>query len=116
MDLAEQFTCGTVAADPIFLWIAPAHATPDISLNVSSHAIRQGRCEAISVDFAVGDLTGIDIDIEHADMRRISWSLGYPAVDDVELLLVRRKANAIGLCEVIHNDLDFASLRIDAED
>jgi hypothetical protein len=89
VDLAKQFARRTVAADPILLWITPADAAPDISLDISPHAISQCRRESISIHLTVGYLAGIDIDIEHTDMGGVPGSLGYAAVDDVGLLLVR---------------------------
>jgi len=56
------------------------------------------------------------IHVEHADMRRVVRPIGEASVDDVELLLVRREGNAIGLDEVVDNNLDVTGFRVDAVD
>src|SRR5207244_2140552 len=41
MDLAEQLALRTVAAHPVFLRVGPAHAAPDIAVDIAAHAVRE---------------------------------------------------------------------------
>src|SRR5262245_28026359 len=49
-------------------------------------------------------------------MRRVARTVGESGIDDVELLLVGREADAIRLDEVVDDNLDVAGFRIDPID
>ena len=57
-----------------------------------------------------------EIHVEHADMRRVVRPVREAGVADIELLLVRREAKAVGLHEVIDDHLDVTGFRIDPVD
>src|SRR5262249_49705918 len=99
MDLAEQLTVGTVAANAILFRVRPTHGAPDIPVGVAAHAVGKARSEVVGEYPAVRYLPGVDVDVEHTDPRRIFLPLGDARVDDVEFLLVGRERNAVGLHE-----------------
>jgi hypothetical protein len=47
-----------------------------------------------------------NIQVEHADMRRVVRPVREAGVDDIELLLVGREGNTVRLHEVIDDNLD----------
>src|SRR5262245_29418076 len=114
VDLAEQIARRAVAAHAILLRIGPAHAAPDIAIHVAAHAIGYAGCKAIGEDLAVGQLAGLDVTVEYPDVR--GAPVGETGVDDVQLFLVGREAEAVWLREVIDHRLDLAGLAVDPED
>src|SRR5262249_47524573 len=114
--LAEQLTVGTVAANAILFRVRPTHGAPDIPVGVAAHAVGKARSEVVGEYPAVRYLPGVDVDVEHTDPRRIFLPLGDARVDDVEFLLVGRERNAVGLHEVVDDDLEIAGFWIDPED
>src|SRR4030088_2691608 len=90
MDLAEQIAVSSVAAHPVG--------------NAGLGHFRK--------DFAVRHLSAPHIQVEHADMRRVVRPVGEAGVEDIELLLVRREGNAVGLHEVIDDNFDVTRFRI----
>ena len=75
---------------------------------LAAHPCRNAGLRHFDKDFAVRNLSGRDIHVEHADMRRVLRTVGKAGVDDVELLLVRREGNAVRLYEVVGDNLDLA--------
>ena len=71
--------------------------------------------EIVGKDPAVRHLAGVDIDVEHADMRRIVRTVGDACVDHIELLLVGREGNTVELHEVVDHNLGVTGFRIDPE-
>ena len=53
MDLADELTIGTVAANAIFLRVCPTHGTPDIPVGVATHPVREARSEVLGEYLAV---------------------------------------------------------------
>jgi hypothetical protein len=112
VNFAEQFALWSVAANAVLARIAPAHGTPDTPGGISAHPVGNAGLWHFGKDFAVRHLSGPNVHVEHADMRWVVWSVREARVDDIELLLVRRKGNAVGLDEVINDNLDLPGSRI----
>ena len=72
MDLAQQVARGGVATHAILGRVSPAHAAPDIPGDIGAHAVGDARREALGEDLAVGQLPGLDVAVEDADIRRAS--------------------------------------------
>src|SRR5262249_50595045 len=106
VDLAEQIAVGSVAAHAILLRITPTEGAPDPPVAVSAHAIRDAGLGHLRKDFAVRQLSRPMIHVEHADMRRIVRPIRKAGVDDVKLLLVGREGEAVGLDEIVDDNLD----------
>jgi hypothetical protein len=113
MDLAQQVARGGVATHAILLRVTPAHGAPDIAADVGAHVVADARREAVGEDLAVGQLPGLDVAVEYADMR--GAPVCEPCVDDVKFLLIGRETEAVRLNEVIDDRLDLPRLAIDAE-
>src|SRR6516165_9750872 len=105
MDLAEQLTRRTVASDSVLLRVCPPHGAPDVAIDVASHTVRASRAKVTGEDLAVSHFALVGVDVKDADMGRAD-----AAVDDVQLLLIRREADAVRLHEVIDNDPEAAIL------
>jgi hypothetical protein len=114
VNLAEQIPRGTVAAHAVLLRIGPAHAAPHVAIHIAAHSVGNPRGKTVGEDFTVGQLAGVDIDVENADVRRAAISEA--GVDDVQPLFVWRENDAVRLCEVISYRLDLTCLAVDAED
>src|SRR6516162_5922488 len=99
MDLADKLPGGSVTAHAILLGVSPAHAAPDVPLDVAPHPVGQSRRETFGKDLAVGYRAPADVHVKGADMRRAA--MGDAAVDNVELPLVRRETDSVGLDEVV---------------
>src|SRR6201993_437372 len=101
VDLTEQFSGGRVAAHAVLVRIAPTDGKPNSTIGVSAHAIRDAGLRHVRKDLAVRHFARADIQVEYTDMRRIVGPVGEAGVDDIELLLVGREGNYVGLNEVI---------------
>ena len=78
----------------------------------TAHAVGNAGLGHFRKDFAVRNLSGPDI-----QRRTRGYAMGCPAlreagVEDIELLLVGREGNAVGLDEVVDDYLDVARFRI----
>src|SRR3954447_25646777 len=85
-------------------------------LAVTAHPVGNTGLRHFSEDLAVRYLSGADIQVEYTDMRWVVRPVRKARVDDVKLLFVRRERNAVGLHEVIDDDLDVTGFRIHAVD
>src|SRR6202171_870014 len=112
VDLAEQIAVFSVAAHAVLFRITPTHGAPDAPFGVTAHPVGNAGLGHFRKDFAVRHLSGPHIQVEHADMRRVVRPVRKAGVEDIELLLVRRQGNAVGLHEVIDDNLDVTSFRI----
>src|SRR5882757_6746984 len=112
MDLAEQIAVSSVAAHAILVRIAPTHGAPNTPFGVTAHPVGNAGLGHFRKDFAVRHLSAPHIQVEHADMRRVVRPVGEAGVEDIELLLVRREGNAVGLHEVIDDNFDVTRFRI----
>src|SRR5450631_1600440 len=112
VDLAEQIAVFGVAAHAVFFRITPTHGAPDAPFGVTAHPVGNAGLGHFRKDFAVRHLSGPHIQVEHADMRRVVRPVREAGVEDIELLLVRREGNAVGLDEVVDDNLDFTGFRI----
>src|SRR6266403_3691308 len=95
VDLAEQIAVSSVAAHAVLVGIAPTHGAPNTPGGVTAHPVGNTGLGHFRKDFAVRYLSGPDIHVEHADMRRVVRSVREAGVDDIKLLLVRREGNAV---------------------
>src|SRR3981081_364605 len=112
VDLAEQVAARRVAAHPVLVPLLPTHGAPDTPIRVTALPVGNAGLRHFRKDFAVRHLSSPDIQVEHADMRWVVRSVREAGVDDIELLLVRREGNAVGLHEVIDDNLDVSGFRI----
>src|SRR5216683_4060472 len=112
VDLAEQIAVFSVAAHAVLVWIAPTHGAPNTPFGVTAHPVGNAGLGHFRKDFAVRNFSGPYIQVEHADMRRVVRPVREAGVEDIELLLVRREGNAVGLHEVIDDNLDVTRFRI----
>src|SRR3982075_932605 len=112
MDLAEQIAVSSVAAHAVLVRIAPTHGAPNTPFGVTAHPVGNAGLGHFRKDFAVRHLSAPHIQVEHADMRRVVRPVGEAGVEDIELLLVRREGNAVGLHEVIDDNFDVTRFRI----
>src|SRR5215472_11421959 len=81
VDLAEQFALCGVAAYAVLVWIAPTHGAPNTPCSVTAHPIGNAGLGHFGKYFAVRHLSGPNIDVEHADMRRIVRPVREAGVD-----------------------------------
>src|SRR5450631_964288 len=116
VDLAEQIAVFSVAAHAVLVRIAPTHGAPDAPFGVTAHPVGNAGLGHFRKDFAVRHLSGPHIQVEYADMRRVVRPVREAGVEDIELLLVRREGNAVGLHEVIDDNLDVTGFRIRSVD
>src|SRR5271156_5005375 len=100
VDLAEQIAVGRVAAHSVLVRVAPTHGAPDTPVAVSAHPVGNAGLGHFRKELAVRDFSGPHIQNEHADMRRVVRPVREAGVNDIELLLVRRQRNAVGLDEI----------------
>src|SRR5882724_11938046 len=112
VDLAEQIAVSSVAAHAVLVGIAPTHGAPETPGGVTAQPVGNAGLGYFRKDFAVRHLSGRHIQVEHADMRRVVRPGREAGVADIELLLVRREAKAVGLHEVIDDNLDVTRFRI----
>src|ERR1700681_923918 len=112
VDLAEQIAVFSVAAHAVLFRITPTHGAPDARFGVTAHPVGNAGLGHFRKDFAVRHLSGPHIQVERADMRRVVRPVREAGVEDIELLLVRREGNAVGLHEVIDDNLDVTGFRI----
>src|SRR6202790_3143581 len=98
--LAEQVAVSSVAAHAVLVRIAPTHGAPNTPVGGTAHPVGNARLGHFSKTLAVRHLSGPHIQVEHPDMRRVVRPVREPGVDDIELLLVRRERNTVGLHEV----------------
>src|SRR6266702_6287514 len=112
VDLAEQIAVGSVTAHAVLVGIAPTHGAPETPGGVTAQPVGNAGLGYFRKDFAVRHLSGRHIEVEHADMRRVVRPVREAGVADIELLLVRREAKAVGLHEVIDDNLDVTRFRI----
>src|SRR3982074_421750 len=112
VDLAEQIAVSSVTAHAVLVGIAPTHGAPETPGGVTAQPVGNAGLGYVRKDFAVRNFPGSDIHVEHADMRRVVRPVREAGVADIELLLVRREAKAVGLHEVIDDDLDVTGFRI----
>src|SRR6267142_4105269 len=112
VDLAEQIAVSSVAAHAVLVGIAPTHGAPETPGGVTAQPVGNAGLGHVRKDLAVRKLSGPEIHVEHADMRRVVRPVGEAGVADIELLLVRREAKAVRLHEVIDDHLDVAGFRI----
>src|SRR6202171_5221512 len=112
VDLAEQIAISSVAAHAVLVRIAPTYGAPNTPVSVTAHPVGNAGLGHFRKDFAVRHLSGPHIQVEHADMRRVVRPVREAGVEDIELLLVRREGNAVGLHEVIDDNLDVTGFRI----
>src|SRR5258705_1647511 len=112
VDLAEQIAVSSVAAHAVLVGIAPTHGAPETPGGVTAQPVGNAGLGYFRKDFAVRHLSGSHIQVEHADMRRVVRPVREAGVDDKELLLVRREGDAVGLHEVIDDNLDVTRFRI----
>src|SRR5229473_3560454 len=112
VDLAEQIAVFSVAAHAVFVRIAPTHGAPNTPFGVTAHPVGNAGLGHFRKHFAVRHLSGPHIQVEHADMRWVVRPVREAGVEDIELLLVRREGNAVGLHEVIDDNLDVTGFRI----
>src|SRR3981189_1510111 len=112
VDLAEQIAVSSVAAHAVLVRIAPTHGAPETPGGVAAQPVGDAGLGHVRKDFAVRHLSGRHIQVEHADMRRVVRPVREAGVADIELLLVRREAKAVGLHEVIDDNLDITGFRI----
>src|SRR5229473_91831 len=112
VDLAEQIAVRSIAAHAVFVRIAPTHGAPDTPIGVSAHPVGNAGLGHFRKDFAVRHLSGRHIQVEHADMRRVLRPVREAGVEDIEILLVRGEGKAVGLHEVIDDNLDVTRFRI----
>src|ERR1700674_2379340 len=112
VDLAEQIAVRSVAADSVLVRIAPTHGAPNTPIGVTAHPVGNAGLRHFREDFAVRHLSGPHIQVEHADMRRVVRPVREAGVEDIELLLVGGEGNAVGLHEVIDDNLDVTGFRI----
>ena len=68
MDLADKLPGGGVTADSILFGVGPAHAAPDVPLDVAPHTIGQSWREAFGKDLAVGYCALVDVHVKGTDM------------------------------------------------
>src|SRR5262245_52064953 len=106
VDLAKQIAVWGVAAHAVFPRIAPTHGAPNTPGGVTAHPVGNAGLGHFRKDSAVRRLSSPDIHVEHADMRRVVRPVRAARVNDIELLLGRREGNAVGLHEVIDDNLD----------
>src|SRR4030088_1323991 len=116
VDLAEQIAVRSVAAHAVLVRIAPTHGAPNTPSGVTAHPVGNAGLGHFRKDFAVRNFSGPDIHVEHPDMRRVVWPVREAGVDDIELLFVGREGNAVGLHEVVDDNLDVARFRINPVD
>src|SRR2546429_846343 len=116
VDLAEQIAVRSVAAHAVLVRIAPTHGAPDTPGGVTAQPVGDAGLGHFREDAAVRHLSGCNIQVEDADMRGVVRPVREAGVDDIELLLVRREGNAVGLHEVIDDKLDVTRFRIDSVD
>src|SRR5262249_6230838 len=116
VDLAEQIAVWSVAAHAVLVRIAPTHGAPNAPGGVTAQPVGNARLGHVGKDLAVRQLARRMIDVEHADMRWVVRPVREAGVDDIELLLVRRQGDAIGLHEVVNDNLDVPGFRIDPVD
>src|ERR1035438_8389006 len=88
----------------------PAGANPEVAVDIGAHAV--GDAGALVGDHlrkqaAVAQLASVR-HIEDVDV------LGIAAVDDVQLLVIGRKAEAVGLPEIGGGQVELAGLRVGA--
>src|SRR5713226_10185887 len=100
VDLAEQIAVRSVAAHTVLVRIAPTHGAPNTPIGVTARPVGNAGLGHFRKDFAVRHLSGAHIKVEHADMRRVVRPVREAGVEDIELLLVGREGNAVGLHEV----------------
>src|SRR6267154_3717651 len=112
VDLAEQIAVSSVTAHAVLVGIAPTHGAPETPGGVTAQPVGNAGLGYFRKDFAVRHLSGRHIQVEHADMRRVVRPVREAGVADIELLLVRREAKAVGLHEVIDDNLDVTRFRI----
>src|ERR1700716_487348 len=112
VDLAEEIAVRSVAAHAVLVRIAPTHGAPKAPGSVAAQPIGNAGLGHVRKDLAVRKLSGPEIHVEHADMRRVVRPVGEAGIADIELLLVRREAKAVRLHEVIDHHLDVAGFRI----
>src|SRR6478736_2352404 len=115
VDLAEQIAVRSVASHAVLARITPTRGAPNTPGGVTAHPIGNAGLGHFGKDSAVRHLSGPNIHVEHADVRRVVRPVREAGVD-VELLLVRREDNAVGLYEVIGDNLDVTRFRIDPVD
>src|ERR1700682_4621194 len=101
VDLAEQIAISSVAAHAVLVRIAPTYGAPNTPVSVTAHPVGNAGLGHFRKDFAVRHLSGPQIQVERADMRRIVRTVREAGVDDIEGRLVGREGNAVGLHEVI---------------
>src|SRR5882757_4621097 len=116
VDLAEQIAVRRVAAHAVLVRIAPADRAPDTPFAIAAHPVGNAGLGHFRKDLAVRHLSGRQVQVEHADMGRVVRPVRESGVEDIELLLVRREGNAVGLNEVIDDNLDVTGFRIDPVD
>src|ERR1700730_16956503 len=112
VDLAEQIAVFGVAAHAVLFRVTPTHGAPDTPFGVTAHPVGNAGLGHFRKHFAVRHLSGPHIHVEHADMRRVVGPVREAGVENIELLLVRREGNAVGLHEVIDDNLDVTGFRI----
>src|ERR1700674_5028649 len=65
VDLADQFAARRVTARAVLLGIGPAHAAPDIAVDVGSHAVGEARREILGEHLIVGELVAVHVEHPH---------------------------------------------------
>src|SRR3982074_2443224 len=71
VDLAEQIAVRSVAAHAVLVRIAPTTGPPNTSIGVTAHPVGNAGLGHFRKDFAVRNFSGPDINVEHADVRRV---------------------------------------------
>src|ERR1700736_2304997 len=116
VDFAEQIAVRSVAAHAVLVRIAPTHGAPNTPGGVTAYPVGNAGLGHVRKDFVVPHLSHLNIQVEHADMRRVIRPVRESGIDDIELLLVRREGNAVGLHEVIDDNPDVTGFRVDPVD
>src|SRR5580704_10632465 len=116
VDFAEQIAVRSVAAHAVLVRIAPTHGAPNTPGGVTAYPVGNAGLGHVRKDFVVPHLSHLNIQVEHADMRRVIRPVRETGIDDIELLLVRREGNAVGLHEVIDDNPDVTGFRVDPVD
>src|SRR5579863_4128422 len=84
VDLAEQIAVRRVAAHAVLVRVAPTHGAPKAPVGVAAHPVGDAWLGHFRKDFAVRNLSGADIHVEHADMRRVVRIVREARVDHVD--------------------------------
>ena len=97
MHLADQRAVRRVASHAILARIGPAHAAPDIALDVGPHPVGEAGREILGEDTPAMQPPALNV--EHPDMR--GPAMRDAAIDDIEQRLVGRKGEAVRADEVV---------------